>query len=169
MRRFLFLLISILLTLGVCAQKAERKSRKAIKAERESIIFAKIDSMIMAKDFNFVARSANPMQMQAVQLTSEYHLKVNGDSVFVFLPYYGRAYQADFSSTDGGIKLADAMKAYTVKQQKSNYEIRFEAENRRDTYRFYLTIGKGGYASLTVNSNHRQTIIFNGVIAGLGL
>ncbi|HOO84331.1 MAG TPA: DUF4251 domain-containing protein [Prolixibacteraceae bacterium] len=169
MRRFLFLLISILLTLGVCAQKNERKSRRALKAERESIVFAKIDSMIMAKDYNFVARSANPMQMQTVQLTSEYNLKVKSDSVFVFLPYYGRAYQADFSSTDGGIKLEGVMKAYTLDQKKSNYEIRFEAENRRDTYRFYLTIGKGGYASLTVNSNHRQTIIFNGIIAGLGL
>lgn len=169
MRSILFLLISILLTLGVSAQKNERKSRRALKAERESIIIATIDSMIMAKDYNFVARSANPMQMQTVQLTSDYNLKVKGDSVFVFLPYYGRAYQADFSSTDGGIKLADAMKAYTIEQQKSKYEIKFEAENRRDTYRFYLTIGKGGYASLTVNSNHRQAIIFNGIIAGLGL
>jgi hypothetical protein len=169
MRRFLILLIYFALSLGLNAQNGKTKNRKDIRIERESIIFAKIDSMIMAKDYIFVARSANPMQMQTVHLISDYQLRITGDSVSVFLPYYGRAYQADISLSDGGIKLNDVVKKYQLEKRKSNYEIRFEAEGERDNYRFFISIGAGGYATLNVSSNHRQAIVFNGVIKNLGL
>lgn len=147
----------------------ELKSRKEIRKERKMQIQNRVDSMITATDYVFTARSAHPMSMEVVDLTSGYELKVIGDSVSVYLPYYGRAYQSDYSSTEGGIKLEVLSEEYSLKNEKDGYEVSFKAESDSDTYTFNLSVSRSGYASLHVSSNNRQSITFNGILKGIGL
>ncbi|MDA3879354.1 MAG: DUF4251 domain-containing protein [Prolixibacteraceae bacterium] len=147
----------------------KQKSRKEIRNEKKVQIASRVDSMLMAKDYVFNARSAHPMSMPVVNLTSEYDLKVKGDSVFVYLPYYGRAYQADYMSSEGGIKLEELYEDYRVEKDDDGYRIHFDAEGRSDEYIFTLSVSPSGYASLVVSCNNRQSIRFSGIIKGLGL
>jgi hypothetical protein len=161
---FLFFVLSF----SAFAQQ-EQKTRKEIRLEKKERIQSHVDSMITDKDYVFMARSAHPMSMPVVNLTSEYDVKVKGDSVFVHLPYYGRAYQADYMRTDGGIKLEALYEEYSAKKDDDGYDIRFKAEGDSDTYTFNLSVSESGYASLHVSSYNRQTITFNGILKGLGL
>ncbi|HKK81387.1 MAG TPA: DUF4251 domain-containing protein [Prolixibacteraceae bacterium] len=165
-----FVIASLFLAISFSAYaQQEQKTRKEIRLEKKEKISAQVDSMITDKHYVFSARSAHPMSMPMVNLTSEYDVKVKGDSVFVHLPYYGRAYQADYMRTDGGIKLEALYEEYSAKKDDNGYDIRFKTEGDSDTYTFNLSVSKSGYATLHVSSYNRQSITFNGIFSGLGL
>jgi len=146
-----------------------QKSRRETRIEKKAQVASLVDSMIVANDYVFNARSAHPMSMPVINLSSEYDLRIKGDSVYVYLPYYGRAYQADYMSTEGGIKLEGLYEEYSVEKDDNGYEISFKAKTDTDTYTFNLSVSGAGYASLHVSSYNRQSITFNGIIIGLGL
>lgn len=169
MKRLILILAGLMLLLSAFPQQAQRKNRKEIRAAKEAVLTIKIDSLIDAHDYTFVARSANPMGWTTIHLTSRYDLSLKNDSVYVHLPYYGRAYRASFHWNEGGIQLNEPVEEYNVELKKGIYHISFIAANQNDRYRFRLSVSRSGYASLTVNSNNRQAISFNGILDGLGL
>ena len=169
MKTYLIIALLALVTLTSAMQDKEQKSKRELRAERKANIAEKVDSMINGRELTFIARSANPVGWSTIQLTSEYDLKMNGDSVEVYLPFYGRAYQADYNSTEGGIKLEALAEDYQVIHKKGQYNIRFNAKAKNDLYRFHLTVSPTGYASLSVISNNRQSINFNGILNELGI
>lgn len=160
-------MLLLLLVLSSCAVFTGKT-----KAERQAAAFlqmSRVDSLLNAKAYTFVAQSAHPMGWSTIQLTSEYDVRIAGDSVFVYLPYYGRAYQADYGSTDGGIKLTARAEDYQKEESDKGFKVRFKASDEYDSYQFNFSIGKTGYSTLSVNSNKRQVISFYGIIDGIGL
>lgn len=82
-------IISILISIstGLMAQDLEKE---------------KLRSLLETKHFVFEAQSVNPQRGPTRQLTSPYDLKLNGDTVISFLPYFGRVY-APIRPEEGGI------------------------------------------------------------------
>ncbi|WP_372776205.1 DUF4251 domain-containing protein [Mangrovibacterium sp.] len=155
----LMLLVVVCCGQSSFAQKMTARERKAQKA-------SEIEELVESGNFVFDARSANPLTGRRIDLTSTYNLKFDGDTVVAWLPYFGRAYQAPYGDTDGGIKFKEKPKAITreYNERRKLYEIKFEVKTSRDNYRMFLEIGLGGYATLSVNSDHRQMISFYGLI-----
>ena len=169
MKLYLIIALLTIVALTSAAQEKEQKSKRELRAERKTLIAEKVDSIIGERDLTFKARSASPIGWSTIQLTSDYDLKINGDSITVYLPYYGRAYRADYMSTEGGIKLNGLVEDYQLSRKNDQYEIRFNAKSKTDLYRFHLSVSPSGYASLSVISNNRQSIRFNGVLNELGI
>jgi hypothetical protein len=100
-----------------------------------------------------------------VQLTSDYSLTVRKDSVISYLPYFGRAYTAPIGKTSGGIEFTSTDFVYTSKQnKKGGWQIEIKPNDETDVRQMLLTVSKNGYGSLSVTSNNRQAISFNGYI-----
>lgn len=125
----------------------------------------KIANAINSKNYTFRANTALPLRGRTIQLTSDYTLTVRNDSVIAYLPYFGRAYTApidpskaalDFTSTDFGYK--------SDQNKKGNWQIEIKPKDAGDVRQLFLSISKGGYGSLQVTSNNRQSITFNGSI-----
>jgi hypothetical protein len=145
--------------LGLIAATTVFAQDKKDKEENE------VAGAINSKNFVFKANTALPLRGRTIQLTSDYTLTVRNDSVIVFLPYFGRAYTApidptksalDFTSTDFGYK--------SDQNKKGNWQIEIEPKDAGDVRQLFLSISKGGYGSLQVTSNNRQSITFNGYI-----
>ena len=79
---------------------------------------AQLKTMLDSKKFRFLATSATSQRGKTVQLTSEYFLKLNGDSLSVDLPYYGRSYSSDYGSTDLSIQFDTYQFTYDVDSTK---------------------------------------------------
>jgi len=60
----------------------------------QSLDQAAVKDLITSRNFVFKAQTALPLGGQARQLTSDYDLRVYGDSLIAYLPYFGRAYTA---------------------------------------------------------------------------
>ncbi|TDQ06559.1 DUF4251 domain-containing protein [Pedobacter metabolipauper] len=140
--------------------------------------------LVNAKNFIFNATTASPlsnMELNAVlskmqggigsagvvQLSgSQYKLTVTPDSVDAYLPYYGRSYTAPLNPNDSGIKFSSKKFSYTnTKKKKGNWVITIRPKDTRDINSLTIHVSTKGYASVTVNSNSKQSISFNGYIS----
>lgn len=126
---------------------------------------AGVKALLESKNFVFKARSASPTGGGFRQLTADYDLRLLGDTVQSYLPYFGRAYTAPIGRTEGGIRFTSTEFDYEVKDQRNgrwNVEIRPKDES--DVRQLLLSVSESGYASLQVISNNRQPISFDGVV-----
>lgn len=141
-----------------------------------------ITKMVNAKRYIFVATSATPMNVMDISKVmskmqgglqggfidlhgDNYDLVITPDSVVAFLPYYGRAYTAPINQTDGGIKFTSKKFAYTTtKRKKGSWDVEIDVKDANEGYRLSLNIGKTGNTTLSVRSNNRQSVTFNGYL-----
>jgi len=144
------------------------------KVDKKAARTAAVNKLISQKRFVFRADVANPIRgMQTRQLTGEYDLTVAGDSLIAYLPYFGRAYLADYNSaTEGGIKFTTTHFDYKVSNDKKGYTIMLTPKNSslsdpRAVKTMRLDISHDGYASLQVISLNRDPISFNGEIEAI--
>lgn len=142
------LLLGICLIPGAFAQKKET-----------------VADWIQHKTFSFRAQSATSMQGRTIQLTTEYRVDVAPEAALAYLPYFGRAYSAPISTTDGGIKFTSKDYTYTVKQRKKGgWDVTLVPKDAKGVRQLFFSISENGYASLQVTSQNRQPISFYGTI-----
>src|SRR5258706_15853394 len=80
----------------VCLYSKAQSSADQKKQDQSAQLKTRIDS----KKFRFHALSATSMKGMTKQLTGDYFLKLNNDSLSVDLPYYGRSYTTNYPPTD---------------------------------------------------------------------
>ncbi len=125
----------------------------------------KVQNIINAKDFVFVAESALPMGGRTIFLTSPYNVSVSNDSLITDLPYFGRAYSAPINPAEGGIRFTSTDFEYKVQaRKKGGWDILIIPKDTRDVRQLFLSASENGVASLQVTSNNRQLISFTGFI-----
>jgi len=156
MRYFLLLMITVFTAFTATAQEPGKPTKEQLSIHKQ----------IENKRFLFVAQTALPMRGRSVQLTSSYDLRVSGDSIIAYLPYYGRAYSAPMNTYDGGIKFTSVQNTFTVKdRKKGGWDITIQPTDANDIRELNLTIFPNGSASLRISSNNRDPISFNGMIS----
>ena len=129
--------------------------------EKAGEITAKLDSV----NYTFVPQTAYPMiGNRSIQLDKTYSLKITKDTIESYLPYFGRAYTAPIFPDDSGIKFVSTDFTYKVNKKKDMWNITIETKDTKQKTKLYLNIGSGGYASLSVQDNSRQSISFYGLI-----
>src|SRR3978361_1486980 len=63
-----------------------------------------VKSAIESKQFVFKAQRVLPLSGRVRQVNSEgYEVRVAGDSLVFYFPYFGRAYSAPINSSEGGL------------------------------------------------------------------
>jgi hypothetical protein len=125
-----------------------------------------IKNIVEAKQFVFHAQTALPTSGASRQLTSEYDLKVSGNSVISYLPFFGRAYSAPYGSNEGGFNFTSTKFEYSVKnRKKGGWDISIRPTDVADFREFSLTISENGYGTLQALTNNRQPISFTGYIS----
>jgi Domain of unknown function (DUF4251) len=146
--------LSLLFSFHSLAQDNAEKNKKAVLQE-----------MIYSKQYRFHAMTATTATGKTMQLTSEYYLMLNKDSLDVDLPYYGRAYSADYGGSDLTLQFKSTNFSYSSDTtKKGGWEITITPKNESKANKIYLSVGSGGYGSLNVLSNNRQSISFYGFL-----
>lgn len=124
----------------------------------------KVKQVLESKNFVFKAQSASPSGGRVRSLTGEYDLRIFGDSLVTYLPYFGRAYTAPMPG-ESGINFSTSDFDYKLDtRKKGGWEITMLPKDVRDVRQLFLTVTESGYATLQVTSNNRQPISFNGYI-----
>lgn len=155
-------IIAVLLLSGFTSEKKEKKEKKTIDG------FALVDS----KSFVFDAQSMTSQKGAHRSLTSSYDLTIKGDTAIAYLPFVGRAYSGAYGG-DGAIEFDGDMQDYKVelkekKKEKNDQKVvSFVVKGNNDTYTCRLSVSRSGNASLTVTSNNRQAMSFNGQIKAI--
>lgn len=124
-----------------------------------------VEKAITSKHFVFKAQTVLPMSGTSRFLTSDYEVKLSGDSLTSYLPYFGRAYSVTYGER-GGIDFTSTKFDYKIEPaKKGGWNVSIAPEDINNTQRFNFTISEDGYTYLQVFSTNRQPIAFNGYIA----
>jgi hypothetical protein len=144
------------------AQGQEKKSRKQQKAEKKAQQIEETKSIVDSKTFVFKATNANPMGRSSINLTTDYDVRIENDTIFSYLPYYGTAYTASYGGTDSPMIFDSPVVSYTVEETKKGYRIQVTAKNGNDRLDFNFHITETGSTTLNVASVNRQSISYFG-------
>jgi hypothetical protein len=126
---------------------------------------ATVNTCVDSKQFIFHPQTALSASGRSRQLTSEYDLRLFGDSLVSNLPFYGRAYSAPYGSGDGGFNFTSTNFEYTATPGKKNgWNISIKPRDVNDFREFSLSLSDNGYGTLQVLSNNRQPMSFTGYI-----
>lgn len=150
---FVFLLCGVLFWTSCGAQKAA--------ADRD---FSTAE-LLKAGNYIFKAQRVTAQNGFTKYLTSDYDLDVSQDTLTARLPYFGRAYQAPMDPSKGGIDFTSTDFEYSIHENhKKGWEIKMTPRDQKEITDLILSVSSSGYATLRVNSLHKQPISFYGKI-----
>ncbi|MEO8239512.1 MAG: DUF4251 domain-containing protein [Flavobacterium sp.] len=146
---------------------AQEKTKKEIKAEKELQKQKDIKALIDSENFMFEAQKVNPQGGRFIILDyNTYFLKFNTEKTTCDLPFFGRAYNISYGG-GGGIKFEGTPEKIQVEKRKKNYIIKATVKGKDDVYDLMLTVFFNGSATLSINSNNRASISYDGEIRSL--
>ncbi|MXO05352.1 DUF4251 domain-containing protein [Flavobacterium sp. HBTb2-11-1] len=143
---------------------AQEKSKKELKQERELQKQNEIKKLIDSQNFVFEAQKATPQGGRLIQLDyNTYFLKFKADSTTCDLPFFGRGYNVGYNS-DGGIKFEGKPENIRVESKKNNTILKATVRGKSDVYDLLFSIFYNGSTTLSVSSNNRGPISYDGII-----
>ena len=144
---------------------AQEKTKKELKAEREAQKQKEIEILIDSQNFVFEAQKVTPQGGRLINLDyNMYFLKFNTEKTTSDLPFFGRGYNIGYGS-EGGIKFEGKPENIKVEKKKKNSILKASVKGKDDVYDLTFTIFYNGSATLTVNSNNRSPIFYDGEIS----
>ncbi len=146
------------------AQETKKQTRKEKRAEKEALKIEQTKSVLENEVYVFNATQALPMGMRNVNLTSSYDARIENDTVFCFLPYFGKAHTAAYGSTQSPMDFTQPIENYKFEKTKKGYMVKFDVSNKNDRLNFTFQIAETGSTSLNVNSTNRSSISYYGNI-----
>lgn len=157
-----------LLILNITSGYAQtiNEDRKSAREEKKIELQKQISKLISTKKFVFVASRAFPMGGSSIDLTTNSnYIKFSPGYIESYMPFFGRAYSADYS-VDPGLKFEGKPKEFAINKLKKNrgYSVVVKVSLPRDSYDLSLDIGLNGNSTLTISSYNRASMSYNGQI-----
>ncbi|MDG1572901.1 DUF4251 domain-containing protein [Robiginitalea sp. M366] len=141
-----------------------------------------LDALVAGREIYFDARYALPTASQeyiqaanmgftqvrgnsvaSINLQGEqYFLKIHGDSVRSFLPYFGRRYNMAQPGDRGAIEVDNVMEAFDSRNTDRGTTLEFFARNGFERFRFLVDLQPSGNMMVSVYSPQRDVIRFKG-------
>ncbi|MFV7236698.1 DUF4251 domain-containing protein [Flavobacterium sp. ZB4R12] len=159
-------ILVIFISLLVTASYAQEKSKKQLRAERKIEKEKQIASLVDSKEFVFIGKTALGQGFRSIDLTTNSNcVEFKPDKIKSEMPFFGRGYSSvAYGSRDGGLNFEGSPKEFTVEKGRKAYQIKATVKGDTDVYQLFLSVSFGGSATLTINSNNRSTISYNGEI-----
>ena len=153
------IVVAVLLSvLAACATKQERAERLA--QTRQSIMEA-----LAKRQLRIEVRSMNTMRYGSRIVTPDFFLELRGDTLRSYLPYLGVAHQAPMASPSEGLNFETVMKSYHQSNPKPDLaRLEIEAKTKEDFFVYHIEVYYTGKAFISVQSQHRDPISFDGEV-----
>lgn len=139
-----------------------------------------VNNLIQNKEFTFMAEKANPTNYDVVKvlnslpnssasqilnLDSGYTLEIKKDEVIAQLPYFGKMYNPTYSTGKDSYRFTSKDFSMTeVSGKKGSTIFTILPKDQQNIRRMDLEVYQNGKAYLSIDSNDRQQISYDGYI-----
>ncbi len=165
---------------SMCYVNAQEITKKQIKEEQKIEKQKKISKLVESKEFVFLANRMYP-QFQSQEiiflanwmstqsggfffLSAENNVEFHPDYIKSFLPFVGRGFSGIGYGGDEGMKFEGKPSVYSIEKTKKGYLVKAEVAGKNDTFFMMVTVFFEGKATLSINSNNRSSISYDGFI-----
>ncbi len=157
----LSVLVSFLfLSNGMAQELTKKELKQNARLEKQK----QTQLLINSKEFVFVTNIAIPQGGRIINLTDDYTIEFRSDSIKSELPFFGRGFSGIGYGGDNGLRFKGKAENYQVEKTKKATIIKAGVRGQQDYFVLMISIYDGGSAHLSVSSNNRSTIAFNGEI-----
>ncbi|MFI5156566.1 MAG: DUF4251 domain-containing protein [Chitinophagales bacterium] len=140
------------------AQNNDKQQKAAAEATA-------MKNLIESQHYMFLAQTMMPQSGPTRPISTPYDLRIRKDTLSADLPYIGRAFSSDYGSSDNALSFKTTSFTYTKNDGKNGgWDITIVPKGVRNVSKMFLKISSSGFASLSVQSNTRQSISYNGNI-----
>ena len=161
-------LFLVLMSLIMTSAFPQEKSKKELKEEQKLEKQKQVETMVNDTVFVFVGKTALPTGMSSVNLSSNpNYMKFQPEMIESEMPFFGKAYSGIGYGGDTGVKFKGKPEEFTVVKKAKNYQIDAVVKGTADNFRISLSVGFEGSATLSIISNNRSTISYQGEISPL--
>lgn len=147
---------------------------------QNNIAAPNIAPLLESSEFTFVAEHANPNNMDVINimnslpggssarmlnLDSGYTVEIRKEELEVTLPYYGRMYNSSMDPSKNSYRFTS--KDFTVNKKegkKGSSLLTLITNDQNNNVTINMEVYKNGKTYVTVNSNNRQPISYDGFI-----
>ena len=160
MRKFfvsMVLACSALVMLSGCATSEERAAQKAEMARN-------VTKALNERNYKISVLRMNPMRGSSRSVSYGYSVEVRNDTLFSYLPYFGRAYNVPYGGGKG-LNFSHPIENYQEYQKKNGQRhIEIGLTNEEDTYLYTIEVFDNGNSSVEVWSRQRERIYYTGMM-----
>ncbi len=141
--------------LGGCATSEERAAQKAEQVK-------KVTAALNRRQYKIAIARMYPMNGPSKTVTYGYSVEVKNDSLFSYLPYFGRAYNVPYGGGKG-LNFSAPIGSYQEEVAKNGKRrIEIGLTNEEDTYLYILEVFDNGSSTVSVMSRQREQISYSG-------
>ena len=134
------------------------------RTERDAKVAQAVENMLSERSYTVNISMMYPRRGNSVNVTPDFSLQVDGDTLESYLPYYGRAYSVPYGGGKG-LNFSAPIQDYRVtKGRMGNTLITIVVNNGEDILTYTLDIYANGSASLNVISRNRDSISYSGYL-----
>ena len=159
-RKILLSILTFLLLMVVLGGCASSEERAAQKAEFSRKVKAALDKRAYKISINRMF----PMQGASRSVSYGYSVTVKNDSLFSYLPYFGRAYDVPYGGGKGLSFDAPIGHYHEIQSNNGSRQIDIELKNEEDNYTYHITVFDNGSSSIEVQARKRERISYSGEI-----
>lgn len=161
-----YFILVVMLSMAVTNVFSQEISRKQQKEERRLENQKQMEMLMYSKEFVFTPRTAIPTGMRIINLsTRQNFIKFHPDLIDSYMPFFGQAYSGVGYNNDTGLSFTGKPDKFNVVQKGNTYEIEIEVKGQNDVFRIYGSTGIEGNATISISSNNRSTISYQGIIS----
>ena len=155
MKNYLIVLFAVALAACSSLTSAERDERDAKRAQA-------VEKALAERHYKVEISMMNPRRGSAVIVSPDFSLKVKGDTLVSYLPYFGRAYNVPYGGGKGLNFTAPISEYHSSKERNGATQITMKVINEEDVYTFRLEIFSNGNASIDLTARERESINYSG-------
>ena len=140
----------------------------------------KVNALLQSKEFTFMAVKANPTSYDVVKVMNSlptssasqilnldygYTLEIKKDKITAQLPYFGRMYSPSYNTENNSYRFTT--KDFTMNEnegRKGSVIFTILPKDEQNIRRIVLEVFKNGKAYLSIDSNDRQLITYDGYL-----
>ena len=159
-----YLSLGILLLIISCGVNKSKSDAEDVQD------FENFIALVSSHQFEIENDWAVPLRLTTINLIGNSNfIRFKGDSVEVFLPYFGVRQSGGGYGADGGIKYEGPAENLKIVEDKSknNILVKFEGRQGTEHLQFIITLFPKGNTSTSVNSSERDPISYWGNVRAL--
>lgn len=169
MKKLLIILV-MLFSVSILSAQETQMTHKEKKASKKAELIEKTKSLVEAGAWQFDATRMLPSSGRARTLTTSYRVVVKDSLVDSYLPYFGRAYSAEYGSSESPMSFKGEISDIKVEEsKKGGWMVTFKTTNKNDRLDLTFFISETGSVNLTVNSTNRQAISYYGDLSEIDM
>ena len=150
----LALALLAVIALEGCATAEERAARAAEHAARVKVALTE-------RNYKISVDRMYTMRGGSKSVSSSYSVEVRNDSLFSYLPFFGRAYQVPYGGGKG-LNFSERIGSYRESLVNRRRHIEINVKNDEDSYLYVIDVFDNGNSDIVVQAQQRERISYSG-------